>query len=289
MSNIHTPILACDIGGTHITSAIVSSSDWKILSDTQVRKHVDSSSDAKSIFQSWAENILHCIERYKHSYKEHAEINRIGIAMPGPFDYEKGISLMKNQDKYDSLYQLEVSEGIKEALNNQPIEIKYINDAAAFLQGEIFSQQIQHEQKVLGITLGTGLGSAVWSKGSKAFDADLWKVKYQDSIFEEYLVTRWFTSRFKELSGHQEKGLKEIIENHSNSEAFQKLISEYRIHLKNFLDYFKQEHDASHFIIGGNIAKAWNIIGQQNSFSDYKITLARYAEKAALVGAASIY
>ncbi|MGN0002631.1 MAG: ROK family protein [Sphingobacterium composti] len=283
MSENHSYILACDIGGTHITSAIVKTNGWEILSPTLTRVHINSTSNAKSIFQQWADNIKSCITQYN------SPINFIGIAMPGPFDYDKGISLMKNQDKYDSLYKLSITDGIKHELQIPSIEIKYINDAAAFLQGEVYAQKLDNEDKVLGITLGTGLGSAVWKKGIKAFDADLWQQKYGNSIFEEYLVTRWFTYRFHELSGTKENGFKEIIENHQNTDAFEILIQEYRIHLKDFLTFFSELHQCKNFVIGGNISKAWDIIHDEYYFSEFKITKALYAEKAALIGAASIF
>jgi glucokinase len=283
MSKIPSFILACDIGGTHITSAIVDTNVWEILFDTLTRTHINSSSDAKSIFQGWANNIKSCMDKFDGT------IAHIGIAMPGPFDYEHGISLMKNQDKYDSIYKLNVTHALKNELKNNCIPIKYINDAAAFLQGEIYAQELFNGSKVLGITLGTGLGSAVWTKGKKAFDADLWKEKYKESIFEEHLVTRWFTKRFKELTGKEEKGLKEIIEKYQETSALEQLIQEYRTHLKDFLAFFSNKYACNHFIIGGNISKAWDIIDTTNYFSEYKITKAQYAEKAALVGAASIF
>lgn len=283
MSKIPSFILACDIGGTHITSAIVDTNVWEILFDTLTRTHINSSSDAKSIFHGWANNIKSCMDKFDGT------IAHIGIAMPGPFDYEHGISLMKSQDKYDAIYKLNVTHALKNELNNNCIPIKYINDAAAFLQGEIYAQELFNGSKVLGITLGTGLGSAVWTKGEKAFDADLWKEKYKESIFEEHLVTRWFTKRFKELTGKEEKGLKEIIEKYQETSALEQLIQEYRTHLKDFLAFFSNKYACNHFIIGGNITKAWDIIDTTNYFSEYKITKAQYAEKAALVGAASIF
>lgn len=282
MSESPKYILACDIGGTHITSAIVDTEEWNILSDTLTRTHLNSALDAKSIFQNWAFNIKSCLDKFPE------KILHIGIAMPGPFDYENGISLMKNQDKYDAIYNLDVTIGLKEALASD-INIKYINDAAAFLQGEIFAQNLKDEEKVLGITLGTGLGSAVWSNGQKAFDADLWKENYGNSIFEEHLVTRWFTSRFEVLKGVREKGLKEIIENHQNTSELKQLITEYADHLEAFLVYFSTKYNCNQFIIGGNIAKAWQLFNSENRFAKYKITEAKYAEKAALIGAASIF
>ncbi|MGJ1263191.1 ROK family protein [Sphingobacterium spiritivorum] len=278
-------ILASDIGGSHITSAIVDTADWSILFESVTRNRVDSSSDAKSIFQNWASNLKETIT------KSPEEIKQLGIAMPGPFDYEKGISLMHNQDKYDSLFQLDTSAGIREAMGNSSIEIRYINDAAAFLQGEIFASKLDNEEKILGITLGTGLGSAVWSKGNKAFDADLWNTAYRYSIFEEYLVTRWFTRRFEELTGNKAEGLKEILEQHQDEAEFATLIQEYSAQLLDFLKFFSEKYSCTHYIIGGNIAKALDIITSYRTeeFSAYTIGRSNLDEKAAIIGAASIF
>jgi len=276
-------ILSCDIGGTHITSTIVMKSTWQILEDTITRTHLDSSLDAKSIFQSWASNIQNCMDKFQNP------INQIGIAMPGPFDYDHGISLMMGQSKYDALYLLNTTKGIQDALKNDSLAIRYINDAAAFLQGEVYASYRENENITLGITLGTGLGSAVKQKDIKAFDADLWNEQYKDAIFEEYLATRWFTNRFYELKGIQENGLKEIIEKHKETPEFQLLLAEYRIQLKDFFDFFSSKYQSKNFIIGGNIAKAWYLINDHQTFKKYNITIGQYAEEAALIGAASLF
>src|SRR5699024_7000271 len=116
---------------------------------------------------------------------------------------------------------INVKEELTERLSTP--HILFINDAAAFLQGEVFYNQLTKHDKILGITLGTGLGSAVWAKGEKAFDADLWNSPYRNSIFEEHMVTRFLVKRFEELSGFAEKGFKEIIENHREKEEFKQL------------------------------------------------------------------
>ncbi|KAF5272582.1 hypothetical protein FQR65_LT17349 [Abscondita terminalis] len=78
-------------------------------------------------------------------------------------------TIMRDQETVNTEGEsLDTSAGIREAMDNSSIEIRYINDAAAFLQGEIFASKLDNEEKNKGITLGTGLGSAVWSKGNIA-------------------------------------------------------------------------------------------------------------------------
>ena len=277
-------ILSCDIGGTHITSAIVEKDSWKIINETITRSHVNSLEDAKSIFLDWTNNMKSCLE------KTDLEINNIGIAAPGPFDYEKGIALMKGQSKYDSIYNIQVTGPILNGLGNDGLNILYINDAAAFLQGEVFGCGLDHKDRILGITLGTGLGSAVWSQGEKAFDADLWNTAYKESIFEEYLVTRWFVRRFEELTGMKETGLREILEKHGNSEDVLQLLAEYQENLLNFMQFFSEKYNCKSFVIGGNIVKAWDRIFPEKSILEgFDIQIGKYQEHAAIIGAAALF
>lgn len=278
-------ILSCDIGGSHITSAIVEAPTWRILDETITRSPVNSLADAKSILQDWLANMHSAIR------KTDKAIQRIGVAAPGPFDYEQGIPLMQGQSKYDALYQMQITDPILEGLPAKGcLQIRYINDAAAFLQGEVFGGGLERQSTVLGITLGTGLGSAVWKQGEKAFDAALWNSPYRESIFEEYLVTRWLVKRFEELSGLRETGLKEILARHADRDETETLLMEYRTHLLQFLDFFSRKHQSQHFIIGGNIAKAWHrIFPDESALAPYHVQVGKYQEHAAIIGAASLF
>ena len=226
------PYIGVDIGGSHITAAHIDAADFKIVKDSLVRERVASMEGADVIIKAWVDALTPLI------VSSGDEQVHIGIAMPGPFDYEKGISLMKGTKKYDSLYELNVLEIPLAVLIGIPEKnIHFINDAAAFLQGEVFAQKLNTHERVLGITLGTGLGSAVWNKGDKSFDANLWDTPYENSIFEEYLVTRWFIRRFKELTELEVSGLKQIINEHTNNPAFSIICKEYASHLVDFLRF----------------------------------------------------
>ncbi|MEZ0450027.1 ROK family protein [Sphingobacterium thalpophilum] len=277
-------VVGVDIGGTHISACIIDTKQWNIHLENVVRNHVFSQGDAKTILHTWASTIQDIV------CSAPAAIQFVGIAMPGPFDYENGISKMQGQSKYDKLYNKDIKSLLAAELNLAPTAIHFINDAAAFLQGEIFVQNLQSNNRILGITLGTGLGSAVWNQGEKAFDADLWNTPYAESIFEEYLVTRWFVRRFKELTGKDVSGLKEILENYRESDAFELIKSEYATHLFDFMAFFSKKYQSNIFVIGGNIAKALPIfIAGREQFDAFKLYTAVLGEKAAMIGAASIF
>src|SRR5690606_10353209 len=133
------------------------------------RHAVNSHADAKTVLSAWSAPFREVMAHYPDAHAV------AGIAMPGPFDYENGISRMRNQDKYDHLYGMDIRRELAERIGLDGTDIRFINDAAAFLQGEVFAGKHTDRSKILGITLGTGLGTARWENGRNAEDADLWK------------------------------------------------------------------------------------------------------------------
>ncbi len=288
MDNVakHPPfVLAADIGGTHITAAVVDMASYTLLQETRVRQTLNSSESAKSILHVWETAFRASLARFGKTQLP------IGIAMPGPFDYQRGISMIRGQDKYDALYGISVKESLALSLEMPPSQIRMINDAAAFLQGEVFAGKHDAKDKVLGITLGTGLGSAVWTRGLGSQDAALWDTPYRGSIMEESLVTRWFVQQAEHRLGMVVSGLKELLELANEAPALNRILDEYSEHLLYFLDLFSQQESCHTFIVGGNIAKAWPRIRENfgKQFDQFDIHASQLGEHAALVGAATLF
>jgi len=278
-------VIASDIGGTHITAALVDIGRWQVIPSSTTRYPVDSHADAKSILSAWAAPFNEVIS---HHYTEGSPF--IGIAVPGPFDYENGISHMRDQDKYDNLYGMDIRAELAERTGVSGNDIRFINDAAAFLQGEVFAGKHDGHDKMLGITLGTGLGSAIWKKGCSAIDADLWKTPYLDSNMEEHLVTRWFVRRTAQ-KGVKVSGLRELLQLRDQHAFVEDILDEYSHHLLQFLTFFSEKEQTNRFIIGGNISRAWDIFRDFNpeAYGRFDIHISRLGEDAALIGAAALF
>src|SRR5687767_11621567 len=103
-------VLGIDIGGSHLTAALVNEVTRKFVPDSYARMRVNSKGTVEEILESWT-TAVHDIYK-KHPVKD----KRVGIAMPGPFDYENGISLIKGLDKYEALYKLNVKELLSQKL-----------------------------------------------------------------------------------------------------------------------------------------------------------------------------
>jgi glucokinase len=214
--------------------------------------------------------------------------------MPGPFDYENGISLIKDQDKFKSLYLINIKEELAKRLQIEPSNIKFINDAAAFMQGEVFNGAAKGYTNALGLTLGTGLGSAV-SVSGVAKDAALWDSKFLGGIAEDYLSTRWFVNKYFSLTGKELAGVKELAAIAEEDPYAKQIFNEFGRALGHFLADIIKEKNAEVVVLGGNISQAFNLfaphlISNLKAFHlDTEIKLTGLNEHAALIGAASCW
>jgi glucokinase len=278
--------LGIDIGGSHITAALVNIDTKTLLSDTITRKMVNAQESAEHILGAWCEVI-------NHSYKDHETLSKhIGIAMPGPFDYENGICLIEEQDKFRALFGLNLKEELAARLGIPTSQIHFINDAAGFLQGEIFAGSAGDASRVLGFTLGTGLGSAVSINGT-AVDAALWNAPFLAHTAEDYLSTKWFVKRYAQLSGEMLAGVKELADYVAADPHAEQVFNEFGDNFAQFIMPLIDEHQATVVIVGGNIAQAFAIFSPslmavltKNKFNT-NIVLSKLNEHAALIGAAS--
>jgi len=283
MSNSKLAIGA-DIGGTHITAALIDLESKSIVPSSVKRKNVNAAGSADEIIRSWAD----CISEARRD----KEVESICLAIPGPFDYESGISLITGQAKYENLYKLNIKDLLGASLNFPVQSIFLENDAACFLQGEVFSGAAGKYAKetVIGITLGTGLGSAVYRMGTSK-DGDMWRWPFKEGIAEDYICTRWFVKRWKELTGESVNGVREILESDSPKRKADELFAEFNSNLSGFLFDFIANESPATIVIGGNISRAFDWFGPtltsiiNAKHPTIKIERAILGEEAPLAGA----
>lgn len=276
--------IGVDIGGTHITAGLFDLSSNHLKEWSLVREKVDAQMDASQIITKWAA----CIRRVE-GFDDYS--GTIGIAMPGPFNYPEGISLIKNQGKYDALYEQNVKKLLADELGLVPANIFFKNDAACFLQGEVACGVAAGTGRAIGITLGTGLGSTRYFDGC-AEDADLWKTPYKEGIIEDYLSTSWFVSAYQQQTGKSIAGVKDMVQPGVYNQAVRSIFIDFADNLTAFLKMFIKMDSPEVVVIGGNIAKAHSFYlsmirtNLKASGMDIPIHVSQLGERAALIGAA---
>lgn len=279
--------LGVDIGGSHITAALVNLETRILISGSCKRKSVNSQDGAEEIISSWCDIISEAFSGINILTK------KIGIAMPGPFDYKKGIALMDSQDKFDALYNLNIKEMIANRLGIPSENIRFINDAVAFLQGEVFCGAVRNYNRVLGLTLGTGLGSALYDGVTK--DADLWNSEFKDGIAEDYLSGDWFLRRYNELTGSRVEGVKELTQLLDHGAYVKQIFSEFAQNLCDFIIPLVRKYNMEAVVIGGNISNAFELFlpelnkTLEENLLKVDIKIASLKEDASLLGSASCW
>ncbi|WP_162915485.1 ROK family protein [Paraflavitalea soli] len=289
MSNIKEQLVAgIDIGGSHISVCMVDLELAALQHQYAVRAKVDPHGSAGEIIECWANAIEAGFAQVPVAEKY------IGIAMPGPFDYEEGISYITGLHKFESLHGLNVKKMLADRLHIPVSHIKMVNDASAFLLGEVKGGAGKGYQNAAGITLGTGLGSAGFFNGVIQ-DGDCWCTPFKDARAEDYLCSRWFVQEYARVSGQSVEGVKDLIALYDKEEAVRALFNHFGQHLAEVLMMKYPPTLQEIVVIGGNIAKAWDYFmpAAMERFKQYNVAMnlqpAVLGENAAIAGAAFLW
>lgn len=282
-------ILGIDIGGSHITAGFINLSSGEIIDNRILRKHVDCHASADEILNGWCDAI-------RESWKENGvKSSRLGFAMPGPFDYKNGISLITGVAKYEAIYKMNIRDELAARLGIPGTSICFRNDAEAFLEGELLYGAAKGFKHAIGITLGTGLGSAISHDGVTT-DAELGIHSYKGEYIEDFVSTRGLIRAYREVSGEEAPNAKFIADRYNTDELARKAYDSFSDHLIWFLDFFIQREAPEVLVVGGNIAKSWHLFSdklQQALNATVKkmpvIKMAALGEPAALIGGAACF
>lgn len=130
------------------------------------------------------------------------------FAMPGPFDYALGISSMKH--KFQGLYGEPLPPHLAACLGCPPERISFLNDAAAYLVGEVSKGAAAGARRAIGITLGTGIGSAFAVDGQVVVTGEgvpkggeIWDYPYRGSIVEDLISTASVQRSYERRTGRR--------------------------------------------------------------------------------------
>ncbi len=248
--NLHKDIvLGIYISGSHITTALVDLEKKEILDKSYYRSRVNSWASCDNIIDSWTTSMKNSLLN--------ADLKdlKIGIAVPGQFDYHNGISYIKGNKKYDSLYGVNVKNKLAQKLEISSENIRMVNDASAFLHGELLVGSVNASNKVIALTLGTGLGTSVCDHGIVR-DAELWNSFFLEGRAENYISTRWLLGRYFELTGLNIMSVKSLNKIHGESATVKSIFKEFAYNLGLLLKQFVEEEHPEMIIMGGDITIA---------------------------------
>jgi glucokinase len=287
--------IGTDIGGSHISCAAVELVKGKILRETLSEREVDNQAKAGVIINVWTEALRGALSKVPSE-----KVKGIGFAMPGPFDYVKGISYIKGVAKYENLYGLNVADAIASNLGvHDDFLIRFMNDASSFAVGEAWTGSAAGTGRSMSITLGTGFGSAFISNKIPIVDGPevpklgcIYHVPYRDGIADDYFTTRWFIGQYKNATGIELKGVRELADLAGSDKIVMDLFTDFGTRLGIFLASWLNRFSAEILVIGGNISHAYSLFGEvfekslKKEKCDCRVALSSLKEDAAILGSA---
>ena len=253
--------IGADIGGSHISCAAIDLDTQKVIENTYTVEEVDNHAEAEVIVDKWKTAIKETVKKAGVD-----EPTGIGFAIPGPFDYVKGIALFEgSNEKFEKLNGVNVAEELKKALDyKNDVAIRFMNDATAFAVGSVWADSDLENKNVLAITLGTGFGSAFIENSLPLLTGDkvpdlgcLYHLPYQNGTADAAFSTRGLIKAFKEKSGVELNGVKEIAEAASTNSDAIVTFKQFGKNLADFLSLWIKKAYIDTIIIGGNISKAY--------------------------------
>ncbi|MEW1648225.1 ROK family protein [Streptomyces sp. NPDC091219] len=290
------PVPVLDIGGTHVTAALVDPVTNSPLPSSVLRRPLRSDATADSILGTIALTALELPAEHGACW---------GVAIPGPFDYDTGMGRFTGIGKFEALSGVDVGVGLRRRLADRAEHLRFLNDADAFAIGEYRAGAAAGHKRVACLTLGTGVGSSFLSDGVPVHDGTevppgghVHRLTLHGRPLEDLVSRRAIRDLYGHLTDMAEDqeppDVHEIAAmikagDPAATEAFRYAFETLGQALGPWIDRF----EATAVVIGGSMAKSWNLIHPALSAklvpaggATVQVLPARQAAEAPLIGAA---
>ena len=284
----HRTVLVYDVGGSHISAATCAESDFALSAIAKAPQPQNGSVDAflNLLFRLAADAAIKL-----------DSIAGAAFAMPGPFDYAEGVSWMKHKLPY--LYGVSLRHAFAQRLGWDDGRVRFLNDAGAYLLGEIGAGAARGIQRVAGFTLGTGIGSGFAIDGQLQFSGkgvppggEIWNVPFEGGIVEDLISTRSIKQRFLERTG-KELEVAEIAAKAAHDSAAAEVFQDFGRDLGRVLRIQLAEFAPEVAVLGGGIAQSAHLFlpAAKNELQGIALELriAELGDRAPLVGAGAAW
>lgn len=279
--------LVLDIGGSHVTSALVDLDQRIIMPSSLHRLSLNPNASADDLLRIWS-NAARQSQGTLH-------IQHVGVGMPGPFDYHTGI--LRLEHKFAALYDMNVGKALQQLLNTK-IPIYFGNDASLFALGEAWAGAAQGYERIIGVTLGTGLGGGFVANGRIFYsgegvppDGGVWNLPYLEGIAEDYVSGPSLVKNYVQKTGKISTPL-EIAQAAKHDKVAQEAYQNLGFHLGEILKPWVESFKATCVVVGGNIARSWDLFAGSFTSSlqnaNVKLVASQLYDEANLLGAAAL-
>lgn len=288
--------IGVNVGGSKISCAYVDKTSGTILRKTLMECDIDSNMPIDGFVEALHDVIKKVIEA-----ADGLPYYGVGVAIPGPLDYDRGISKITGVHKFDALFGLNLKQLIKDLLGATDIPLCLANDASCFALGEYFQGAARQSRRTLVATLGTGLGSAFLLDGrlqtredaGVPTDGYLYWLPYGESIADDYFSKRWLLNSWKDKTGEAIKINKLAdLANEKDPQALS-VFDDFSNNLVQFLSPWIEKFKPDTILFGGSISRLVPFLNFQleqklaeRGFSTVKVKTSELWDESPMIGAA---
>jgi glucokinase len=246
------PVL--EVGGTHVSAALVEPRSWTVLSTTRLT--LDPRAAAERLLDRFVA-AAGAVSADRGCWW--------GIAMPDPFDYQRGVGLFEGVAKFESLNGIDVGAALRDRLRPQPAGVAFVNDADAFILGEWTAGAASGFRRCVGITLGTGIGSGWLADGEVVDpgnppDGRAHRLRLDGRPLEDVVSRRAIRAAFAEAGGDADADVRDIADAaRAGDEQARQVIAESFTALGAALAPVIAEFRADVVVVGGSMARSWDL------------------------------
>jgi glucokinase len=221
----------------------------------------------------------------------------VGMGFPGPFDYEAGVSRIQGVAKYESILGVNVGAEIRNRLKMPDLVIRFRNDAEAAIVGEGLYGVGKPFARIIGMTLGTGCGSAFLVNGRSVTTGQgvpdngwLYPIPFQGRQADDVFSIRGLLAAFSR-AGITVENVKTGAELARQGDMkAREVFKQFGQDLADFLTPWAHSFQADAVLIQGGIANAFDFFGDSlSSQLSVPIRQGTLKTEAALLGAAALF
>lgn len=252
-----TPVPVLEVGGTHAFAALVDPASWTVLPEPVAEVALQGDAAADVLLDALAS----CVSAVGVG-------PLLAVAIPGPFDYAAGIGRFRGVGKFASLHGVDVGGELAARLSPGPQRVLFVNDASAVGLGEWLCGAGSDADRVVVVTLGTGVGSAfvdagmVVDRGSSVPpEGYVYRLTIGGGPLEDVVSRRAILARFRAAGGDAALDVREIADRAAEAdpiafEAFTCPLVALGSALSPWLDRF----DAQVLVVGGAMSESWTLV-----------------------------
>jgi glucokinase len=244
-------VLTYDVGGSHVTAGLCSLADLKVVRTAAAPlAGVDT-------FDAFAD-LLHKLG-VEAAAGEHS-IAGASLAVPFPFDTEAGMSLMEH--KLTALYRRDLRGALAHRFGWQRDQFCFLNDAGAYLLGEVGAGAVKGATRAVGLTLGTGIGCAFAVDGAQVTEGkgvppggEIWNYPYNGATVEDLISTRAVKGEYLARTG-RDLEVSAIAAAAATDPDAREVFESFGLHLGQVLRDVVAPFHPEKVVIGGGIARS---------------------------------